>query len=128
MTRAWSLLIVSFFLDNLASEISEVADYSLRRTIPQPSTITQPSPTIPQPIPTISKGNPLPELQKLAMAERVAKAPSPRPGPSTSQKPVDQASKNMNELVQHWQKSNLISVPREYTPPWVGQREDEKSI
>jgi hypothetical protein len=51
------------------------------------------------------------------MAERVARAPSPRPGPSTSQKPVDQTSKNMNELVQHWQKSNLISVPRGYTLP-----------
>jgi hypothetical protein len=89
-------------LDYLASEIAEVADYSLERTIPQPSTISrpsltmpqpsstmaqpsstimQPSPTIRQPNPTISMENPLPELQKLTMAQRDVRAPSPRPGP-----------------------------------------------
>jgi hypothetical protein len=123
-------------LDYLASEIAEVADYSLR-TIPQLSTISrpsltmaqpsstimQPSPTIRQPIPTISQGNPLPDLENLSMAQRVARAPSPRPGPSTSQKPMDGASQNMNDLRERWQKSNLISVPRGYSPPlgWTMQ-------
>lgn len=123
---------------DLASEISEVADYTLGRTITQqPSTILQPSRTIPQPPSTIpqpsSTIHPLPTFQNLTTAQVAAKAannPSPAPRPSTSRPSLDQASQIMNKLVQDWEKSNLLSVPRGYRPPlgWTMQGFPQYSI
>ncbi|PMD14325.1 hypothetical protein NA56DRAFT_711151 [Hyaloscypha hepaticicola] len=117
-------------LVDLASEISEVAEYTLGSTITrQPLTILPPSRTItnqPSAIPPLSSTiNTLPALETLTIAQVAAKAannppPAPRPSasrPSTSQPPLDQASQIMNKLFHDWDSKNLLSVPRGYRPP-----------